>query len=119
MSQIKRYLVTDPFPDLQVTVDVDHAKLTPELADEINSFYSNHESRVSSADGDVVIAVVKHAAGILAYAMLNGASQEGAQAALDEYEGYPPHGEHGIELVDVDGLPEFDSEYFEVEEIER
>lgn len=59
---LKTYRVTAPdFDDAEVTLDVDHAVLTPELATEINQFSGSAMARVrlSEQRNDVVATVIR------------------------------------------------------------
>ncbi|WOI47710.1 DUF2528 family protein [Acidovorax sp. BLS4] len=47
------------FGDAEVTLQVDLDILTPELAAEINGFWSEDESRLAAEDGNVLLAVVR------------------------------------------------------------
>lgn len=67
---IRRYTVTDTWKDQEVTLEVDHSILTPELAKEMNEFWSSAEWRRSEEDGDDVRAVIRFAGTILINMML-------------------------------------------------
>ncbi|WP_282362920.1 DUF2528 family protein [Pseudomonas sp. PS01297] len=56
---IKRYVVKEVWKDYEVTLEVNHARLTPEVATMINSFWSDHKSRLQITNGDVVKAVIR------------------------------------------------------------
>lgn len=113
---IKRYLITQEWGEIEVTVDIDHDKLTPEIAQETNNFWMNSEERLEAADGDSVVAVIRLAAARFMSSLLEGMSIEGAQSDLESAEGWPP--ETGIKLVDYDGLPDINSMELQLEEIE-
>lgn len=121
---IKRYKIESSQEfDLWVTLDVDHDKLTPELATEINDFWSDKEGRLTDADGDAVKAVIKMAGGIfLAYVLdvNEGYNTYGMQRQFDnQYEGWPTNGEAGIKLVDWSGRPDVDYFSLELSEVEH
>ncbi|MGH8089460.1 MAG: DUF2528 family protein, partial [Stenotrophomonas sp.] len=59
---VKRYKIEQEWGDAEVTLDVDHDRLTPKLATQINSFWTGASDRLDSAGGDVVLAVIKLAA---------------------------------------------------------
>ena len=60
MSNVKTYRVAaDWFSDAEITLQVDHDVLTPELATLINEFWVNSVDRVEQEDGDVVLAVIR------------------------------------------------------------
>lgn len=102
--------------DLSVTVEVDMDKLTPELATEINSFWSGADDVLGAADGDVVLAAVLRSGPYLMGAVLQGYNEFGAQKELDESEGWPPNGEHGIRIIDFE-IPDMDADMIDVTEI--
>lgn len=58
MSNIKKYTLSE-WNDSKVVIVVDHDKATDELFHTMNDFWSESEERLSDADGDVVIAVLK------------------------------------------------------------
>lgn len=70
MANLKRYTLEDAWKDCDVTVEVDHEILTEERAAEINSFWSGDEERLRDEDGDVVRAVIKYAARMWIYDLL-------------------------------------------------
>lgn len=83
MANLKRYTLEDAWKDWDVTVEVDHDILTEERAAEINSFWSGDEERLSDEDGDVVRAVIKYAARMWIYDLLEAGGvyvTEGGQA---------------------------------------
>lgn len=117
---IRRYRIAQDWGDIVVTVDVDHDKLTPEMATEINAFWTGAEERLDGADGDVVMAVIKLAAKYLMYQVLDlnaWRSVANMQREFDGEEGWPPNGEHGIRLVDFEGAPEIDDTTLQVTEL--
>ena len=60
MGNLKDYIVTASwFDDAGVTLRVDHDVLTPELATEINTFWSDADGRLADEKDDVVRAVVR------------------------------------------------------------
>ena len=60
MSNVKTYRISaDWFSDAEVTLQVDHDVLTPELATEINQFWSSDADRLDQEGGDVVRAVIR------------------------------------------------------------
>lgn len=70
-TNIKRYTVNEFFKDYSVTLEVNHDILTPERAEEINSFWSEHDWRKSAEDGDVVRAVIRLAGSTLINIMIS------------------------------------------------
>lgn len=58
-SKIKRYIVKEIWKDYEVILEVNHDRLTVEVATMINSFWSNHQCRINAENGDVVKAVIR------------------------------------------------------------
>lgn len=58
-SNIKRYKVSEMFGEFEVTLEVDHNILTPEIAQMINEFWTSHADRLSEEDGDHVRTVIR------------------------------------------------------------
>lgn len=116
----RRYKIEhDHIFDLSVTLEVDHSKLTPELATLINSFWTGADERLADADGDAVLAVVKNAAGQFMAMVLepHGYNEPGMQREFDDQEGWPPEGLHGIRIVDYDGRPDLDHTVLTLKEV--
>ena len=60
MSNLKTYRVTaDWYGDAEVLLQVDHDVLTPELATEINQFWTGADGRLAAEDDDVVRTVIR------------------------------------------------------------
>ena len=60
MSNLKTYTVKASwFNDAEVTLQVDHDLLTPEMAKEINDFWSEANYRLLQEDQDVVRVVIR------------------------------------------------------------
>lgn len=60
MSNVKNYIVTAYwFGESEITLRVDHDVLTPELATEINTFWTGADERLADENDDVVRAVVR------------------------------------------------------------
>lgn len=119
---IRRYqLTTTTMLDAEVTIEVDHDKLTPDLASEINAFWSGADDRLAEVDGDSVQAVIRIAGETFLRMVVDvlGHDVEGMQREFNEREGWPLDGEHGIKLVDYDGRPDFGYYDVEVTEVER
>ena len=114
MSNIKTYTVKASwFNDAEVSLQVDHSILTPELAKEINDFWSDANYRLLQEDRDVVRVVVRmFGARAIALAMEQGgwdfskqsvvAGLRTAQEVIDSYgEGWPKAEELGIYVIQV------------------
>lgn len=99
----KRYILNAD--DVEIKVEVDASILTPELATEINEFYSDYDSRLARSDNDPVKAVLLFAFPMLFNALCNGWNEVGAAKRFAEIEGVPE--EHGITIVEYI-IPEFD-----------
>ena len=59
MSTVTYRVSSHLFSDAEVTLQVDFDVLTPELATEINDFWSGANQRLRAEDGSVVLAVVR------------------------------------------------------------
>lgn len=59
MSNLKRYIVEDPFKEYSVSLEVDHDILTVDLAVQINGFWSGADHRLAEQDGDVEQTVIR------------------------------------------------------------
>lgn len=113
----KRYkLMAGWAGEISVTVEVDHDVLTPEVAKEINDFWTSAEEVLAAANDDIVLAAVRRAGPYLIGAVLEGSNLRGAQAELDEAEGWPAKGAHGIKIVDFE-VPDMGSIDLEMEEV--
>lgn len=114
MSTIKTYTVKASwFNDAEVTLQVDHDLLTPELAKEINDFWSDASYRLRKEDEDVVRVVIRmFGARTISLAMEQGgwdfskqsvvAGLRTAQEVINSYgEGWPKAEELGIYVIQV------------------
>jgi hypothetical protein len=117
---IKRYNITEDRYGLEVTLQVDHDLLTPELATEINAFWTEPDARLAAADDDVVRAVVLMAARHFMHGILEDkwGSVPGLQADFDEEEGWGGSAFNGITLLDFDGSPQIELYDLEVVQVE-
>jgi hypothetical protein len=109
----KQYKIDAGF-DISITVEVDLDKLTPELAAEINSFWSGSKDILAKSNGDIIVAAVRRSAPYLISPLLEGYNELGAQDRLDESEGWPEN--HGIKLIDFE-IPEFGAYDVDVTEL--
>jgi hypothetical protein len=115
MSNIKTYTAKASFfNDSEVTLQVDHDILTPELAKEINDFWSDNEYRLDEENQDVVRAVIRlFGTRAIAVAMKQGwdfsfrSYEDGIRNAADviehDGEGWPKAEELGIAITDAVG----------------
>lgn len=69
-GNIKRYKVSAPCSDYTVWLEVDHSVLTPELAQQINEFWTEHQARVDEEEGDHVRTVIRMAGDLVIGLML-------------------------------------------------
>ena len=112
MSNIKTYTVKATwFNDAEVTLQVDLDLLTTELATEINTFWSNADSRLAAEDEDVVRAVIRmFGARAISLAIEQGGwdfsnqayvvGLRTAQDVIDSYgEGWPSAEDLGISVI--------------------
>lgn len=128
MANLKRFTLKDDWKDWDIVLEVDLDQLTIERATEINQFWGGDDDRLAEADGDVVRAVIKHAAKRLVYALLEQGgevvrdgeqSQIWTQQDLHNQEGWGgtddgnPFGWCGIRLVRADVLVDLDLEFQE------
>lgn len=112
MSATKRYVVN--FGDENsVTLEVDTEKLSPELATEINKFWSSHSLRLSEQNNNPVEVVARlFGAAAIRVFMENGGAlrlSEGKEREYwtrkvlqDQWEGWPEFESLGVLLVDAD-----------------
>ena len=112
MSNIKTYTVKATwFSDAEVTLQVDHDILTPELAKEINDFWGDANYRLAVTSHDVVHVVIRmFGARTISHAMEQGgwdfsnqAYAVGLRTAQDvidrDGEGWPKAQELGISVI--------------------
>lgn len=102
--------------EISVTVEVDLDLLTNQLAEEINNFWACADEVLAAAAGEIVLAAVRRAGPYLIGAVLEGKTIEGAQAELDEAEGWPTQGKHGIKIIDFE-VPAMGSADLELQEL--
>ncbi|WP_027670056.1 DUF2528 family protein [Rheinheimera baltica] len=118
MSNIKTYKVKDDWKDYEVTLEVDHEILTPELAREINQFWCFSDDRIDQENGSHVRVVIRLAGLYFINAMLShdgvhfGKSNTEAGAAwsrdLTQEEGWPE--KPGIRVIAASvEAPDYDS----------
>lgn len=112
-NNMKKTYKFDAGFDISVTIEADTEKLTPEVAEEINSFWMGAKDVLRAANGDVTEAAVRWAASRFIRALLGGCSVQGAQAELENAEGWPD--DHGIKLLHFE-LPDFAADELELAE---
>lgn len=126
MANLKRFTLKDDWKDWKIVLEVDLEQLTSERATEINEFWSGDDDRLDDADGNVVHAVIKLAAELLVYALLERGGavvRDGEQSKiwtldyLHDQEGWGGAEEGdlfgwcGIRLVSADVQVELDLEF--------
>ena len=117
MNKKRYHVTTGDMDDIHITVEVDHDALTEELATQINRFFCDHDARLAAADDNVVHAVIKMAARYFLLTALEGDSVHGCNRELGEAEGWPNPAP--VRLIEIDGIPEFESMDFQLEEIKQ
>lgn len=94
--------------DIELTLEVDLDKLTPELATEINNFWSGSDDVLAAANGDVIEAAVRRAAPILIHAALDGWNANGMISQFENREGWPDVDQIGIRVLSFQ-IPDIDA----------
>ena len=79
-ATIKRYMVKEVWKDYEVTLEVNHARLTPEVATMLNNFWSDSKSRLNTENGDPVRAAIRLFGQSMIYMML---SEGGSTFSVD------------------------------------
>lgn len=59
-SPIKRYIVKEVWKDYEVTLEVNHSRLTPEVATILNNFWTGAKYRLQTENGNSVRAVIRY-----------------------------------------------------------
>lgn len=123
MSTLKTYKVSETFGDrFEITLEVDHEKLTPERAEEHLRFWTGADDQIEDEDGDAVRAAIRSFGVNAIYHMLGdlGAQFSGGWVAnewskkIRDNEGYggeddTPHGWLGIRILSAQAQsPSFD-----------
>ncbi|HCE6978378.1 TPA: DUF2528 family protein [Pseudomonas aeruginosa] len=84
MTEIKRYTVKESWKDYSVTLEVDHSILTPERAEMINAYWTDHQDRRQQENGDAVRAVIRYAGSTLIRLMLSEGGASFAKSSLGD-----------------------------------
>lgn len=79
-TTIKRYMVKEVWKDYEVTLEVNHARLTPEVATMLNNFWSDSKSRLNAENGDPVRVAIRLFGQSMIYMML---SEGGSTFSVD------------------------------------
>jgi hypothetical protein len=105
MSNVKTYIVTASwFEDSGVTLRVDHDILTPEVATEINTFWSGADGRLADENGNVVRTVVRmFGAAAIRFFMDDGGARFGPRSEDDR------HFTAQVLDAQIEGWPDLDS----------
>jgi hypothetical protein len=109
----KRYKLALDWPDLSVTIDVDHAVLD-QFAEDVNNFWTDADMRLADADENVIVAAIKMAGSVMLDIRLGDDNPYTIQREFNNREGFPPN---TFFYVDSDGFPEFDSTDLEISEV--
>lgn len=80
-SNIKRYIVKEVWKEYEVTLEVNHARLTPEVATMLNNFWSDSKDRLRTESGDPVRAVIRYFGKTMINMML---SEGGSSFCIDK-----------------------------------
>lgn len=108
MSATTYRVVASWFNDAEVTLQVDFDVLTPELATEINTFWSDAKERLQAEDGNVLLAVIRMFGQVaIRYFMADGGASFGStgdpywtnQVIKSQAEGWPDQPGLGILIV--------------------
>lgn len=75
-ATIKRYMVKEVWKDYEVTLEVNHSRLTSEVATTLNNFWSDSKSRLSTENGDPVRAAIR----LFGQTMINMMLSEGGSS---------------------------------------
>lgn len=75
-NSIKRYVVKEVWKDYEVTLEVNHTRLTPAVATMINNFWGNSTRRLQAENGDAVKAVIR----LFGQTMINMMLSEGGSS---------------------------------------
>lgn len=113
---MKRRFILSSGLDTSIELEIDLAKLTPELATEINDYFANDAVILTLCGGDPIQAVARRAAQALLQDLRNGLDKREALSELVAIDGWPDS-DLGIEIIDYE-IPSIDADEFEVEELE-
>lgn len=79
-TTIKRYIVKEVWKDYEVTLEVNHERLTLEAATMLNNFWSGSKNRLHTENGDPVRAIIRYFGQIMINMML---SEGGSTFSID------------------------------------
>lgn len=116
MAESKRRYRLESGMDTSITLEIDTTKITPELAEEINGFWSSADEVLRESNGDIVEAVARRAAGPLLWFLIDGWNKQGAVDQLSKSEGWPDAEHIGISITDYD-IPDLSADQFDVTEV--
>ncbi|MFZ2986605.1 DUF2528 family protein [Ideonella sp.] len=88
-----------------ITVQVDTTVMTPEIATEVNNFWSGAEGVLRASKGDIIQAVARRALSVLVDNVLAGWNLAYCAEELGKQEGWPEA--HGITVIGYE-FPDFD-----------
>jgi len=101
---------------LSITLEIDTAIITPEIASQMNGFWSSAKDCLDASDGDIYQAIARQAAGNLLACMINGRTEAGSILELSKEDGFQPCADGGMKIVSYD-IPGLSFDDFDVEEI--
>lgn len=111
---IRSFKIDNGF-DLSITLDIDTAVFTAEMAQETARFWSSKDEVLAASDDDDYQAVARYAAGRLWGFMIDGYNERGALEQLHKEEGWCYRVQSlGITIRDHE-IPHFDAACYEVE----
>lgn len=99
--------------DTSITLEFDTAKVSEDLAREINGFWVEAGYILDASGGDVYQAVARRAAGPLLGYLLDGSNIYGAVAALSADEGWPSDLVVWMKILDYE-IPALGADDFDV-----
>ncbi len=100
--------------DLSITLDIDISVLTPDIAEEVSTFWASKDEVREASEGNVYEAVARYAAGPLLRDLLDGWTPGWALEELSKSEGWPEN--HGITIIDYE-VPDLSAAMWDVEEL--
>lgn len=113
MNMLRKFRLEAGF-DCSITLQIDTAIMTEELAKLVNEFWSDSVEVYAASNGDSIEAVARQAAPFLLVSLSQGYNKYGACAELAQQEGWPE--KHGISICDYVS-PDLDSASLDVEEL--
>jgi len=110
----KRYILDSN--DLSITLEIDTALITLELAHQMNEFLGNASDCLDASDGDIYQVVACYAAVILLKSLINGCTTGESIRQLSREKGFLFCSDGGMTIIDYDA-PKLSFGTFNVREI--